>query len=49
MEPGKMILMNLFAGQEETQRQKTDLWTQSGRRRWDQLREWHLTYTDNHA
>ena len=29
MESRKMVLMNLFAGQEQRQRWRVDLWTQS--------------------
>ena len=37
MESRKMILMNLFAGQEERLRQRPDLWTQKGKKRGRQI------------
>ena len=38
----KMVLMNLFAGQQCKRRHKrTDLWTQWGKERGDKLREEH--------
>ena len=42
MESRKMLLMNLFVRQRWRRRhreQTTDLWTQWGKRGWDQLRE----------
>ena len=33
MESKKMVLMNLFAGQQRRQIQRTDLWTQWGKER----------------
>ena len=42
MESRKMVLMNLFAGQEQELRHREWIHGQSrGRRRWDELREWH--------
>ena len=43
MESGKMVLMNLFAGQEYRCKIENRLWTQWGKgtRGWDELREYH--------
>ena len=37
----KMVLMNLFAGQECRHRCRVDLWTQRGMGGWDELSEPH--------
>ena len=47
MESRKMVLMNLFAGQEWRYRHR-DLWTQWGRRGWDALRV-TLTYIHSYV
>ena len=39
MKSGKMILMDLFAGQEETQRGYIDWWIYVGHEEWDVLRD----------
>ena len=41
IESRKMILMNISAGQQWRHRQRTDLWTQVGKERWDESREQH--------
>ena len=39
MESRKPVLMNLFTGKKERRRQRRDLWTRWGRRRWDKFRK----------
>jgi len=44
MESGKMVLMNLFAGQQWRHRHREQIYGhggRGGRRGWDKLREWH--------
>lgn len=48
-ESRKMVLMNLFAGQGETQMQKTGMWAQRGKERVGWIGSAALTYTHCHA
>ena len=42
MKPRKMVLMNLFAGQEQRCGYREETWGYSGRRRgWDELKEYY--------